>query len=206
MANDSSTGGYLQTSSALPPSDAALDAIFQQLVVGITGMVGSLVRPRYQLIPQQVPEPTVDWCAIGVLDETPEQGAVNAFTVHEGGASGMDEGFSTTYENNDLNVLASFYGPNAMSNAAALRSGLGVSQNREQLYLQGIALVELPKRASKRPELINMQMQMRADLSLWFRRNIAEVWPIENLVAAQGTIVANNGVDTATETISVVQD
>src|SRR4051812_9766277 len=55
--NDSSTGGYLSpvvASSAL--QDAALDALLQQMVAGITGLPGNMVRPRWQPVTPKQPE------------------------------------------------------------------------------------------------------------------------------------------------------
>src|SRR5574340_383319 len=67
MANTSATGGYLSPdASALPLEGDALDALLQGMVVGITGLPGAMVRPRWQSVVPKQPEPTVDWCAIGI--------------------------------------------------------------------------------------------------------------------------------------------
>jgi hypothetical protein len=75
MANTSATGGLLAPVAEVPPlTDDALDALFQVAVSGITGISGALVRPRWQPTPPKHPEPSVDWCAIGITDITPDDG------------------------------------------------------------------------------------------------------------------------------------
>jgi hypothetical protein len=59
-----------------PLEDDDLDNAFQGLVVGITGLDQSLVRPRWQSNPPKQPEPTIDWCAIGVTSSQADTFAV----------------------------------------------------------------------------------------------------------------------------------
>lgn len=181
--NNSSTGGFLAPAS-LPPQDNALDAILQSLVVGVTGLAGNLVRPRWQAHPPPMPEPTVDWCAISVTDTDREP---NISLVHH--SDGL--GSSTSYEVTVLTVLASFYGPSCNGLADALRTNLMIAQNREPLYATGLALMEMPGKTTFLPEYVNNQALRRADIQILFRRRTAEVWPIENLVEMQGELVTD---------------
>lgn len=195
MANDSSTGGFLAPSSGQPPEDAALDAILQALVVGVTGLVGNLVRPRWQPKPPAQPEPNVDWCAIGVVDEDPEP---NIALAHSGDGNGS----STSFDNDIVSVLASFYGPTARGNAKRLRTGLMIAQNRETLLANGLALMEIPGKTIFVPEIFNNQTVRRADLPIRFRRRTAMVWPIDNIVEFQGSIATEDGNGVAMQTPS----
>lgn len=186
VASDSSFRGFLGTSSALPAEDNALDAILQALIVGVTTLPGNLVRPRWQTNTPDMPEVTVDWCSIGVIDEEPE---FNIALMHE--ATG--QGFSTSYDNDIITVMASFYGPNGRGNAKRLRTGLMIGQNRETLFYTGLALMEIPGKAIFLPEFVNMQTMRRVDLTLKFRRRTMLVWPILNLLQFAGTITTSTG-------------
>lgn len=184
MSNTSATGGYI---SPVAPStalfDDALDALLQQAVVGITGLAGSLVRPRWQPVVPKQPDPTVDWCAIGVTDDTPMDYPAE---THDGTGNGSD----TQQQWEEFIVLASFYGPNNMANASQLRRGLYVAQNREALQLAGIDLVEAGKVVTA-PDLVNQQWIKRRDITLRFRRAVASIYPVLNILSADDTLVTD---------------
>jgi hypothetical protein len=183
--NDSSTGGFLSPAPAgLPPEDTALDEILQALVVGVTGLPGNLIRPRWQPRPPPVPEPSVDWCAIGITDEDPEP---NISQVH----LSAGQGSTISYDVDTVTVLASFYGPTARGNAKLLRTGLMIPQNRETLYNSGLALMEIPGKTVFLPEIVNNQTLRRADIQIMFRRRTTLVWPILNILEMQGTILTD---------------
>jgi hypothetical protein len=186
--NDSSSGGFLApAANPLNTEDNALDAILQGLVVGVTAIPGNLVRPRWQPVPPPQPDQDTDWAAIGVVDEDPEP---NVATVH----SGAGNGSSTTYENDIITVLASFYGPTARGNANLLRSGLMVAQNRETMLVNtNLALLGIPGKSTFVPEIVNNVTVRRVDIELRFRRRTILVWPIDNLLVAKGTIATDDG-------------
>jgi uncharacterized protein YaaQ len=184
--NDSSTGGFLRQTNALPLNDAALDAVLQQLVVGVTGLPGSLVRPRWQRpdtdpnTPPTQPAVNVDWCSIGILNQIPHD---FPYEYHTGDGDGYDT--QVTWET--LDVMASFYGPNCRNNAAVLRSGLYINQNRESLISYGIKLREAGTMTLV-PDLVNVQWLSRCDLTIILDREIIRVYPILNLESVQGGI------------------
>ncbi|RQR87724.1 MULTISPECIES: LIC_12616 family protein [unclassified Burkholderia] len=185
MANDSSTGGYLSPAVASPPlEDDALTAIFQQMIVGITGLPGNMVRPRWQPNPPKQPEPSTNWCALGISVQTPDDGPA---IVHNGAGNGSD----TYIRHQGVNVLASFYGPSAMQNAQLLSDGLAIPQNLEQLKAQDMNSVDTGQiRAA--PDLINEQWVRRYDLELMFRRKITRSYTVLNILSAQGTVQTQN--------------
>ncbi len=183
---DSSTGGFLQPTSGLPIADNALDTALQILVVGIIGLPGALVRPRWQPVAVAMPLITTDWCAIGVLDDDPEP---NISMSHDGTGNGS----STSYSNDVISVMASFYGPTAEGNAKLLRDGLMIGQNRETLGAVGLALVEIPGKFMFAPETINEQTLRRADITMRFRRRTVLNWAILNVLTLNGTLLADNG-------------
>jgi len=183
MANDSSTGGYILPTGSGPPYDAALDAIFQAMIVGITGLPGNMVRPRWQPnIPKQ-PPPATDWCAFGVTVQAPDDGPA---IVHNGAGNGSD----TYIRHEQVDVLASFYGPNGAQYAQQLADGLSIPQNLEQLKANDMNSVVTGDIRSA-PDLINEQWVRRYDMQLTFRRKITRTYAVLNILTAQGTVQTN---------------
>lgn len=187
MANDSSTGGYLSpVSPAVPEQDADLDALLQPMVAGITGLAGSMVRPRWQPVVPRMPEIGDDWCAIGVVRVTPED---TPYIRHDPGSSGSD--VHTQHE--VLEVLASFYGPASGRYAGILRAGIFVEQNREQLRSHGIALVSAGQ-IVQAPDLLNQQWRRRMDLTLTLRRVVTRTYQVLNIQSAEALIHTDMGI------------
>jgi hypothetical protein len=183
--NDSSTGGYILPLSSSPPlEDAALDAVFQQLVVGLTGLPGNMVRPRWQPTVPKQPEPTENWCAIGLTEDDPDDYPA---VIHKSSGNGQDN----FYQHETLNVLASFYGPNSMGYAKLARNGLYIAQNREALMGAGFDVLEA-KKITAAPELINQQWVKRYDLNLRLRRQVVRAYTVLNILSADGTLEADS--------------
>lgn len=184
MANDSTQAGYLVPTVPSPPlEDAALDAVFQQMIVGLTGLPGNMVRPRWQTTVPKQPEPSTNWCAIGV---TNSEADANPAMIHNGAGEGSD----TLQRNEILTVLASFYGPNASANAAQARDGIFVSQNNAMLGTYSMGLVSVgPKRPA--PELVNQQWIRRYDFEIRVRREIIRTYNVLNILSADGTVDAD---------------
>jgi hypothetical protein len=191
MADDSSVAGYLQPVGIAPPEDAALDAIFQQMIVGLTGMPGNMVRPRWQTTVPKQPEPNVNWCAVGVMDIEPDPNPYEHLN---------DDGSESFIRHEILPVLCSFYGPSAMSNAAQARDGIYVSQNNAMLDQHEMGLVEA-SRIIPAPELLNQQWVRRYDLTIRIRRRIVRTYQILSVLSAQATVDS----DPRTEQINVTQ-
>lgn len=182
MANTSATGGYIQPASAATPvGDLELDLVVQALVAGVTGLPGDLVRTRWQPTQPRVPEASMDWCAVGVVLTDTERGT--AYVAHDGTGQGHDD----LVRHEQLDVLASFYGPNAARNAAMLRDGLQIPQNREALGADGLAFVDAgPLRTV--PELVNQQWIRRVDLPITLRRAVRREYPVLNILSAPVSI------------------
>lgn len=190
MTNSSATGGYLTPSpSPAPLEDAALYEALQAAVVGITGLDGTLVRPRWQPEPSLLPAEGTAWCAIGVTDRDadtyPYIGAV------PGNAAGY-----TMQRHEDFTLLCSFYdlGYNGQADtfAALLRDGLCIPQNQEILGLEGIFLVS-DADLTPVPVLLKQRWQYRVDLAIKMRREIDRVYPVLTIESAQGTIQTGDG-------------
>lgn len=302
-ANTSATGGYLQP-IASPPNqenlqDDVLTDLFQEVVVKVTNMDPTLVRPRWQPSPPAQPDVSVSWAAIGIAETRPDVfpsithlaqtygqilgGAVATaeqtialwqaitdgcfmLTVDGGdpvGVQGVNfsaatsltevaalvtsamsaQGlpvvcnwvkpqFTLTGLNNgddvgpmlvfeeagtdlssrmllsaetlhaqvlgsdgcdqlardeEIELRLSFYGPDAGKNGSATRDGLGIAQNREQLQLRGMNLVEVSGLLNV-PAFINNKWYQRMDLTVTVRRRIVRTYPVLHLNSASGTI------------------
>lgn len=187
-----------------PPYDAALDAVFQPLISGITGILGSLVLPRWQPVMANKPPVTTNWCAFGI---NTNDATGNAYIEHQSvtwdeRGQTFDSGLNYDQTNPQLmqrdvlqvqeefEVMCSFYGPLCRRAAAMLRDGLQISQNRETLITNGIAFVSAGA-IRPLPELINNLWQFRADVILYFRRAVVRTYPVFDLLSAQGTVLSD---------------
>jgi hypothetical protein len=187
MGSDSSVAGYLQPTGTGPAEDADLDAIFQQLVVGITGLPGSMVRPRWQPTVPKQPEASVNWCAIGV---TGIEHDANSYEQHNPSGDGSD----TFIRHEVITVLASFYGANALNFAAQARDGLYAQQNNSTLDQYEMGLVEVGSIVTA-PELVNQQWVRRFDLPIRVRRRVVRTYPVLTVLSAQSTAKSEKQTD-----------
>jgi len=164
---------------ANPPAssgdDLALDVVFQGVVAGITGLPGSLVRPSFQVVPPVQPGVEVDWCAVHAAVCAPDD---NVYEQENETGDGLIQ-----ISHEQLEVLTSFYGPNALTYARRLRRGLAVAQNRFALTALCIAFVGT--HAIRRvPEQVNKQWIERQDMPITFRRKVVEVYGVMSLQIA----------------------
>lgn len=177
MANTSATGGPLSPAVVSPPiEDDELDNLLQVLVVGVTGLPGLMVRPRWQPTVPKQPEPGMDWCALGITVQTNDAGP--AFQ-HDPSGDGSD----IYIRHQDIEVLCSFYGPGAKGNAQRLADGMAIPQNSDQLGAYDAKFVSVSEiRAA--PDFVNQQWVRRYDMTLNLRRKITRAYPVLNLLSA----------------------
>lgn len=184
MTNTSATGGFLApVPSPAPLEGTALDDFIQELVVGVTGLDGKFVRPRWQAEPPNMPARNVDWSAVGVMDYKGDTFAAITHNPDDGGAD-------TVYRQEELNVLVSFYGPNATNYASLLREGLSVPQNREVLLNNDMALISVGN-LTPAPALMNERWQFRIDVSVGLRRAVRRTYPVLNILSVDGSIITD---------------
>ena len=173
MANTSATGGYLRPELPWLAGDD-LDDVFQRLTVGITGLPGSMVRPRWQADPPKTPEHDQDWVALGVTVETPDAGPS---IQHRPAGEGHD--IETRHFN--IDVQFSCYGPHAAALAQAIRSGLSIPQNIEQIRPIGFVSTG---QAVRVPELVNQRHYNRVDFTAFFRLARQQRYAVLNVLEA----------------------
>lgn len=179
MTANSSTGGpLLPYPSPAPYEDDALDDFLQQFVVGITGMPGQWIFPRWQQEPPNLPDVNTDWAAIGVTDR---EGDTYGSEEHEA------DGISYITRHETLDIQATFYGPNAQANAALFRDGLCLAQNHEVLFLNGMGLVHLGQ-LQRSGDLVKMRWLPVAELPFSIRRIIVRAYPIRDVASLDLTV------------------
>lgn len=186
MTNTSATGGYLLPNpppAPQPLEDDALADFFNAVIAGITGLDGSLVRPRWQIIPPNIPANTVNWCAFGIVNRKAD---VFPFVGHDAMQNSGD-GADVLQRQEILEFLCSFYGPQAEANASQLRDGLFIEQNRAVLSTMSMTVVECGDML-RAPTLKNEQWYQRVDLPMFIRREILRTYPVLNLLSISGVV------------------
>ena len=182
MATTSATGGYLAPAVASPPlEDADIDAVFQRAIVGITGLAGDLVRPRWQITPPKQPDPSVNWCAFGIVDFKADDGPA---IEHQPTGDGSDQ----YVRHEDITLACTFYGPLSQRYASMTRDGMALPQNMEALKQDGVVFIDSQDIRSV-PELVNQQWIKRYDLPLRFRRQIKRTYAVLNILSADPILV-----------------
>ena len=188
------TSGYLPpTSTGGDLNDAALSQFLQQVVVGITGLPGNLVRPRWQPEPANIPDFGTNWAAIG-----PTSRERDHFSYTQ--VSGTS---TTVIRNRIMSILCSFYGPLAETNSELLAMGFEVPQNREVMQLAGFNLVGGVGDGVPVPTLFKERWQYRWDVPFRIRQQQQYTYDVASLLSAQGTMVLQSGVSDITEDIEV---
>lgn len=179
MANDSTEEGYIAPSLSAP-YDTTLENILHDAIVGMTGLAGALVRPRWQPAAPVQPAYDVNWCAFGIV-RTP----VDAFAYEHHDTTG--QGSNSVDRDEILEVLHSFYGPAAHAYCERFRDGFEVSQNRAVLQSHGVGLIEVGE-ASILPALLKEQWVKRVDATVKYRRRTSRKYPVLTIVSAQGQL------------------
>jgi hypothetical protein len=189
-SNSSASGGFLtQTNTALT-NEALHDAI-QETLAGISGIDGTLVRPRWQpgFPPGQGPNqpaPDVQWIAFGITGR--DAADYPAMRHHNGGPSTLTRWSIFT-------VLVSCYGPDADGIAERLRDGLYVNQNWEALSAVGVKLLEAQS-ATAVPDLVNTGYIDHCDLPLRFAQAVDRDYNILDIASSDGVISSDTGSST----------
>jgi len=191
--NDSSTGGPLAPigGGPAPLEGLALNNFLQGWIVGITGLAGAMVRPRWQPEPANIPTEGTAWAAIGVQVRPADTFPVVLHNASANSGNGQDE----VHQHENLEILVSFYdlGTNgqADSYAAILRQGVAVDQNLELLTDNGMGLIACGEPIPL-PSLLKQRWLYRVDLAIQVKREIIRAYPVLNLVTATATLEAEN--------------
>jgi hypothetical protein len=181
MPNDSTAAGYITPTSTAPAADLDLDKILQHIVVGLTGLAGNMVRPRWQPTTPKQPEPSANWAAVGV---TNVQSDSSPAIIHDPTSDGSD----TLIRHERVECLVTFYGPNGQQYAEMFRDGFWLSQNSAMLDEYDMSFVDAGPIRSV-PEYVNQQARRRYDLAFTLRRKITRSYGVRNILSADVELI-----------------
>lgn len=185
MPNTSATGGYLAPAPPIPLDDDSLADFFQEWILGIVGLTGDLVRPRWQPEATNIPPITVTWLSLGITKREPD-----SFANIDHGPTG-----DVLTRHEIITIHTTCYGPLAYSTLATLRDGMQIAQNREVLFLAEMGYVGCGS-ISNMPELVKELWYYRADMEIQIKRKITRTYPVEDLVGMTGEVITDTGYST----------
>lgn len=196
MTNNSSTGGPLLPNPPPAPQPLEGDALMsflQQWVANVSGLPGTLVRPRWQAEPPNIPNAATAWAALGITSRPSDK---FPFVGHN--VDSQDTPADMLIRHEDLNMLVSFYDLGETGQAdfycAQFRDGIIIAQNREVLELAGFNLVESGDPTAL-PGILNTRWLYRVDLSVRVRRALVRTYPVLDVESADISIESQGATD-----------
>jgi hypothetical protein len=182
--NTSATGGYLLP-DAQPayPGGLTFKKFLQTVFVGVSGLPGDLVRPRWQRNPPKQPDVEVNWLAIGLTENKGDTYSYNGTNL---------DGSNITQRFEALEIQCSFYGPDADDNASLVRDNLQLPQNLETMKTGRLDMVSCSS-IMRMPELVNERWIERSDMTVYLRREIKRNYQVFTMQSARGTIASDTG-------------
>lgn len=160
------------------PNGLTLIQFLQTVFVGVSGLPGTLVRPKWQPEPPKQPDINVDWMAIGIDVQTPD---ANAYTDRQ-----ADDTFQSQ-RHELMEISCDIYGPKCEQTAGLIRDGLQIQTNLENLRYANMGMVETgPMRHL--PDLVNQRFIDRIIMSVVIRREIQRLYPVPTILSAEGAI------------------
>ena len=181
--NNSSTGGYLLPQKQPSPfGKLSFEDFLQTVFVGVSGLPGDLVRPKWQIDPPPNPPIETNWLAIALAEDDADTFAY----------SSVDQNGNNQFMRmEELAVQCTFNGPSSHELMRVVRDGLQLGQNREALKSVKMDFVSTTK-GVRVPDLLNERWVNRWEMTCYLRREDLRVYPILNFVSGSGTVILNN--------------
>ncbi|HET8689340.1 MAG TPA: hypothetical protein VFM18_22245 [Methanosarcina sp.] len=175
--NSTATGGYLTNGGTRPNINHAV----HDLIVGISGLGNTYVRPKNQPNPPPPPAFGTDWIAFGISN-----------TIADGFAY-VDINQKAMRQEH-MEVTVSVYGSNADLNSRNLRDGLEIVQNWEAITATYGIKFNGSNNIMRVPELHNGRWLQRYDFTFRISQNATATYSI--LSFESNTPYAYNAVTT----------
>lgn len=173
------TAPYLQPTSTTPlPNGLTLAQFIQTVMVGVSGLPGPMVRPKWQVAPPKQPDIETNWMAMGIEVSTPD---ANAYVDENASQQVVSQRTET------LEVSLSIYGPAALEIYGLIRDGFQIPNNLFALYNANMGFVEVTA-GRHIPDLINERFINRVVASVILRRLVQRIYPILTITSATGGI------------------
>lgn len=192
------SGSYIQPQDAPPLEGQALTQFLQAWFVGLSGIDPTLVRPRWQADPSNIPTAGEFWAAFGIRKRLADTYGIVEHLPNANGGLGAD----LRMRHETIDILISFYdlGVNGYADALAalVADNVLIEQNRWPLDQNGFGVYEV-KDATPVPSLFKERWQYRVDLSVTLRRQIRRTYPIYNVEKFQSTFNTDEGYSTQIE-------
>lgn len=182
MSNDSTSAVWLTPTGDPPDDDEALERKLSQWVKALSGLPDGMVRPRWVAVQPAQPAQSVNWCGFGILsiDDDDNPAIVN-----------QTDDSNELWKHEQIECMASFYGPGSQGISSQFRDGLKVPQNNSQLNTLGLSLGEYAK-ITAAPELINQQWVRRYDLTILLRRKLIRTYGVKSILEPNITITTGD--------------
>lgn len=163
-----------------PLMDNALQDALQLMVVGITGLPPTSCVPRWQPEPPNQADFGTDWAAFGLMSTE-----MDVYSYQEQ----LDLNTLQVEADESLNMLFSFYGPDAQANAGLLQMGIQVQRNRDDLTAINVKLTAMGQ--PRQVPLLQKQVWVkRVDIAGTFRRRVIRTYALPNINS--GSMGLNN--------------
>lgn len=188
--NTSASGGPLQPApDPAPLSGKPLLVFLQNWIAPLSGLDGTLVRPRYQTEPSNIPDAGEAWMAFGFVGD--EEADTFPYVTQS------PDGLTTTLQRNEqMTLLCSFYdtGVSGLADGLSrlLRDNLAIAQNREPLLSQGFLLAYVGPRAPA-PRTLSTRWLYRVDLPVVVRCEFRRKYEVLSVLSMNGTVHTDTG-------------
>lgn len=182
FVTDSRSPGYLgpATPGPSPSQDDAWEDFLHDVFAGVTGLDPTLVRPRWQPEPPLRPDIGVDWMAFGTQSTRTD---FSPAIIH------VNADYDALQEMEELDILCSFYGPNAEKYQSYCRRGLYIEQNVAVFRANAVGVVATTG-FTRAAEFFKERYWPRSDMTVTLRREVRYNYNVMNLLQAAGTIIA----------------
>jgi hypothetical protein len=178
--NTSASGGYLSPTTTPIPENLTFSQFLQTVMVGISGINGTLVRPLWQPDPPKMPDAFTNWLAFGIT-----KSAAKGFPFQGLATVGDSQVYNSSYHSK-VNIACVLYGPLAFENFELIRDGFYLPQNNESLKAANFGLIGVNE-GVRNAELIDEIWFNRFDFSIDLYYQTLRTYPILTFLSANGT-------------------